>query len=147
MNRAANRGAGLRPVRDERGSAAVEIVLVAPLLVALLLFVAGLGRMATARGQVEGAAREAARAASLERSLPAAASAGQAAARATLAGEDITCARLAVAVDVTSYRPGGRVTARVECTASMAGLGMAGFPGHRSFTATSVAPIERWRGQ
>jgi len=131
--------------RDSRGSAAVEIVLVAPLLVALLLFVAGLGRMATARGQVEGAARDAARAASLERSVPSASAAGEAAARATLAGQRITCADLAVTVDVSAYRPGGRVTATLACTTSLAGLGIAGFPGHRTFRATSIAPIENWR--
>jgi Flp pilus assembly protein TadG len=133
-------------LQDSRGSAAVELVLVAPLLVALLLFVAGLGRMASTRGQVEGAAREAARAASLERSARASAAAGEAAARAALGDQQITCAELVVDVDVSAYQPGGKVTARVECTAHLADLGIAGFPGHRTFRATSIAPIETWRG-
>jgi Flp pilus assembly protein TadG len=131
---------------DVHGSAALELVLVAPLLIALLLFVAGLGRIASARGQVEGAAREAARAASLERSVPAAAAAGDAAARATLGGRGVTCAELHVNVDVSAYVPGGQVTASVACTADLSRLALAGFPGHRTFRATSVAPIETWRG-
>jgi Flp pilus assembly protein TadG len=132
--------------RADRGSAAVELVLVAPILVALLLFVVGLGRMAHARGQVDGAAREAARAASLERHPGAAAAAGQRAARSLLAGERITCASLAVSVDVSGYRPGGLISANVSCVASLAGLGLAGFPGSRTFTATATAPIENYRG-
>jgi Flp pilus assembly protein TadG len=130
----------------EHGSAAVELVLVAPILIALLLFTVGLGRMAHARGQVDGAAREAARAASLERSPQAAKTAGEQAARALLAGEHITCATLSVAVDVSAYRPGGLVTARVTCRASLSGLGLSGLPGSKSFEATAVAPLENYRG-
>ena len=137
MNRA-------RPLAD-RGSAAVELVLVAPILVALLLFVVGAGRMAHARGQVDGAAREAARAGSLERNPVAARTAGERAARALLAGESITCAGLAVSVDVSAYLPGGLVTASVSCIASLSGLGLSGLPGSKTFQATAVVPIETLR--
>lgn len=133
--------------RADRGTAAVELVLVAPLLVMMLLLVAGLGRMATARGLVEGAARDAARAASLERSLAAATSVGRAAAGDSLAGSGVQCAELAVNVDAADYRPGGQVTATVVCTVAMARFGLAGFPGARTFRATAVVPIERWRGR
>ncbi len=133
--------------RRDRGSAAVEFVVLAPLLAALLVFVAGLGRLAEARGQVQGAAREAARAASLQRTQPDALAAGQAAARAVLAGQRVICAPLWTAVDVSGYRPGGQVTATVSCAVRLAGLGLAGFPGSRTYTATSVAPVESWRGR
>ena len=39
----------------ERGSASVELVLVTPVLIALLLFVVALGRLAGARGEVDAA--------------------------------------------------------------------------------------------
>ena len=39
--------------RNERGSAAVELVLLTPLLVSLMLFVVALGRMASAEGTVD----------------------------------------------------------------------------------------------
>jgi Flp pilus assembly protein TadG len=130
-----------------RGSAAVELVLVTPLLAALLLFAAGLGRLASARGQVDGAARDAARAASLERSPAAAQAAGQHAARAALDAQDLACVRLAVTVDTSAFQPDGRVTATLSCTASLAGLALAGFPGQRTLTGTAVAPIEGWRSR
>lgn len=123
----------------ERGSIAVELVLLAPLLIALLLFVVGLGRIAHARGQVDGAAGVAARSASLARTANEASQAGERAARAYL-GEN--CRTLDVEIDTAAMRPGGAVTAHLRCTASLAGLGLAGFPGHRTFTATAIAPIE-----
>jgi Flp pilus assembly protein TadG len=135
------------PRPAEAGTAAVEFVILAPMLAALLLFVAGLGRIAEARGQVQGAAREAARAASLQRTQPAATTAGQQAARAALAGQHLTCATLAVTLDVTGYRPGGQVTATVRCTTNLARLGLAGFPATHTYTATAVAAIESWRGR
>ncbi|MGQ0631507.1 MAG: TadE/TadG family type IV pilus assembly protein [Sporichthyaceae bacterium] len=128
----------------ERGSIAVELVLLAPLLIALLVFVVGLGRIAHTRGQVDGAAADAARSASLERAPSAAQQAGERAARAYLGD---ACQRLDIEIDVARLRPGGAVIAQVRCVASLAGLGMAGFPGSRSFTATSHAPIDTYRGR
>ncbi|MGQ0631596.1 MAG: TadE/TadG family type IV pilus assembly protein [Sporichthyaceae bacterium] len=129
----------------DAGSVAVEVVLVAPLLIVLLVLVAGLGRIAHTRGQVDGAAADAARSASLERTGAAAQRAGESAARAYLG--DRACQQLDVAIDTAKLRPGGTVSAQLRCTASLAGLGMAGLPGSRAFTATAVAPIDTYRGQ
>ena len=129
----------------DRGSIAVELVLVAPLLIVLLLFVVGLGRIAHTRGQIDGAAAEAARSASLQRTPSAAQQAGQDAARAQLG--DRSCRSLDIAIDASRLRPGGDVTASVRCVASLAGLGLAGFPGSRTFTASAIAPIETYRSR
>lgn len=129
---------------NDRGSVAVEVVLVAPLLIVLLVFIAGLGRIAHTRGQVDGAAADAARSASLQRTPAAARQAGEAAARAYLGS---SCHRLEIWIDTARLRPGGEVQARVHCDTSLSGLGMAGLPGHKSFTATAMAPIENYRGQ
>ncbi|MGQ0468005.1 MAG: TadE/TadG family type IV pilus assembly protein [Sporichthyaceae bacterium] len=133
-----------RPRRDE-GSVAVEVVLVAPLLIALLLLVAGLGRIAHTRGQVDGAAADAARTASLHRDPARAKQAGTDAARAHLGQR--ACRDLDVAIDTTGFRPGGQVVASVRCTASLAGLGLSGLPGTRTFTATAVAPLDAHRSR
>lgn len=127
---------------DDRGSIAIEVVLIAPILIALLLLVAGLGRMAHTRGQVDGAAADAARTASLERDPEAARAAGEQAARAYL-GPD-ACRTLDVRVDTAAFHPGGAVTAVIRCTASLAGLGLSGLPGSRDFTATAVAPLDTY---
>jgi Flp pilus assembly protein TadG len=132
--------------RADRGSVAVEVVLVAPLLVGLLVLVAGLGRIAHTREQLDGAAADAARTASLQWQPLAAVQAGQDAARAYLGAD--ACRRLDVAVDTSQFRSGGQVTATVHCTASLGGLGLAGFPGSHTFTASSTVPlgIHRSRG-
>jgi Flp pilus assembly protein TadG len=124
----------------------VELVILTPLLAALLVFVAGLGRLAESRGLVDAAARDAARAASLERTRPLAVAAGQTAARAALGGR-VPCADISVVVDVSGYRPGGQVTATVRCAVRLRDLGLVGFQASRSETATAVAPIEAWRGR
>lgn len=138
--------AGTRAVQPtDRGSVAVEVVLVAPLLIVLLLLVAGLGRIAHTRGQVDGAAADAARTASLQRDPAAAQRAGQDAARAYLGPR--ACRSLDVVIDTASFGPGGQVTAQVHCIASLAGLGLSGLPGSRSFTATAVAPLDTYRSR
>ena len=138
------RGARLVPGAD-RGSAALELVLVTPVLIVMLLIAVGLGRMAHARQQVVGAARDAARAASLERNPERAQTAGADAARRSLGQAGVSCQQLSVSVDVTGYRPGGQVRATVTCTTSMAGLGLARFTPTRTFTDTAIAPIEALR--
>lgn len=109
-------------VSGERGSASVELVLLTPLLVTLILFAVLLGRLGTARLQVDSAARQAARSASLARTAPAAQA--RATAADALAGQHITCATLTVDVDLDAFAPGGMVTVRVSCVVSLAQLGL-----------------------
>ncbi len=129
---------------SDDGSIAVELVILTPLLLVLLLFVVGLGRIAHTSGEVGGAAADAARTASLLRIPFAAQAAGESAARAHLDGG--SCRTVDVDIDTTQLRPGGVVTVTVRCTASLARLGLAGFPGERTFTATSSVPIDIYRG-
>ncbi|QTE25762.1 pilus assembly protein [Propioniciclava sp. MC1595] len=77
---------------DERGSAAIELVLLVPGLMLLLLFAVAGGRVAIAHGSVQQAAADAARAASIARTAGAAQTTAVAAARATLANQGLTCA-------------------------------------------------------
>ncbi|MCB0905709.1 MAG: pilus assembly protein [Nocardioidaceae bacterium] len=136
----------LRGHRDEHGTAALELTLLAPLLLVILLFVVGLGRMAHARQQIESVAADSARAASLERNTSLSAQAAKTAATASLGDAGVSCTNLDVDVDLSSYQPGGRVTVTVSCTTKLSDVAMAGFPGSRTFTATSSVPIETYRG-
>src|SRR5215217_2554925 len=88
---------------EERGTAALEMVVLAPVLIVVLLFVVGLGRMAHADQQVQAGAADAARAASLERNTGESAAAAQQAARASLGHAGISCTNLDVEVDLGSY--------------------------------------------
>lgn len=123
----------------------MELVLVAPIMLVALLLVVGLGRMASARQEVDGAAADAARAASLERNTGLSVSAARSTAEATLADRGVSCAALSVSVDVSSYVPGGSVSVTVSCTAQLGDVALSGLPGSSTFTATAVVPIEIYR--
>ena len=130
----------------EEGGAAVEVAIVAPVLIIMLLFVVGLGRLASTREVVDGAARDAAREASIRRSPGRAAVEADAIARETLAGRDVTCRDLAVDVDTSDFRPGGTVVVEVACTVSLSDVALSGLPGSKRLRSSFVAPIDRLRG-
>jgi Flp pilus assembly protein TadG len=138
---------GHRRARGERGTAAIQLVLIAPVLMVILLFVVGLGRMAHARQQLESVAADSARAASLERNTHHSAAAAKAAAQQSLGQAGVSCTGLTVDVDLTSYEPGGQVKVTVSCKTQLSDVALAGFPGSRTFTATSTVPIETYRSK
>jgi Flp pilus assembly protein TadG len=135
-----------RPARArDGGSAAAELVLVTPLLLIMLMLIVAAGRLVLARSQVDGAAAQAARAASLAADAAAAGPAAGAAARAALAGDAITCSQLTVTADTTDFTPGGQVSVTVSCTVSLSGLLLLRLPGSETLTAAAAAPIDEFR--
>lgn len=132
--------------RSDRGSATTEAVIVAPVAIVLLCLVALVGRTATAREQVDEAARDAARAASLERHAGAARSAAQDSASASLADGGFRCAATGVDVDTGRFAPGGTVAVTVRCDIPLADLGLVGIGGTRTVEARAVSVIDTWRG-
>jgi Flp pilus assembly protein TadG len=131
---------------DNQGSAAVELVLVTPVLIALMLFVVAGGRLASSRADVDAATRDSARAASIARSATMAARDGRAAAEATLTSRGVSCRTLAVTVDTTQFRAGGTVAATVSCDVDLADLTGLGLPGRRTVTSRFVEPVDTFRG-
>ncbi len=140
----------LRPLKQDRGSMAVEFVIAAPLLVVLLLLVSGGGEWLNLAGNVTAAARDAVRAASLARTDQAAKTAATAAAAADLS--NVTCAAPGPMAQVQLYR-GGQVdgdfaTAQdievtVTCQASLnIYRDIIGFRVSHTFTDTAVAPLD-----
>jgi Flp pilus assembly protein TadG len=132
--------------RSDDGTTTVELVLLAPVFLAMLLLVVGLGRIVEAEGRVQGAARDAARAASLERSATLAAEAARRAAAVNLAERGVSCASFDVTVDTTQFRPGGQVGVTVTCASDLSGLALAGLPGTKTLQADATAPLEQYRG-
>jgi Flp pilus assembly protein TadG len=129
----------------DRGSAAVELVLVTPLLLMMLMLIVAAGRLVLARSQVSDAAAQAARAASLAADAGAAGPAAAAAALAALSSDTITCGRLAVTADTADFTPGGQVSVTVSCTVALGGLALLRLPGSETLTATVAAPIDEFR--
>jgi Flp pilus assembly protein TadG len=141
-----DRGVVIRNRRAERGSAAVEMVLIAPLLILVLLFVLFCGRLAHARLRVDDAAHQAARAASLTRDPASAAAAATAAAGDALRSSGASCATHSASVDTTAFRPGGAVTVTVSCTIEVGDLSGLHLPGHVVQTASSTSVVDAFRG-
>jgi Flp pilus assembly protein TadG len=139
----------VRPERlrgGERGAAATELVLVTPLLLLLLVFATLAGRLAGARGDVVGAARDGARAASIARSADAAGAAAQAAAEATMLDQDFSCSSLVVDVDDRAFVRGGTVAVRVSCDVALRDLSPLPLPGTRTVSADAVEVVDEFRG-
>lgn len=131
--------------RDDRGSVAVEVAVVAPAFVFLMLLVVFAGRVSEADADVHRASSEAARAASLRQHRSDAATDADEVARENLSAAGVRCDTLSVDVDTDEFGPGGRVAVTVACTASMADVALLGVPGHRTFTSRSVEVIDRFR--
>jgi Flp pilus assembly protein TadG len=131
---------------DERGTAAVELVLLTPALLVLLLFVVCVGRLAQAREDVQAAAQDAARAASIARGPDSATSDGQAAAAQRLRAGGVTCRSLEVRLDTAQFRPGGSVAATVTCTVELGDLGLLRVPASKAITTTFTEPVDTYVG-
>lgn len=127
------------PARDA-GVSSVEVVLMAPLIVMLILFVVALGVMVNVRSEVEGAARDAARAGSLQGTGPDAAAQAQAAANADLGSRCQGSATVAGVYVPPAGTGGGYYKVTVACTVDMSGFGV--FGAHQTFSQTFAAPID-----
>ena len=131
--------------RSEQGAAAELAVLAVPLMLILLLIVA-MGRVASVRAEVDAAARDAARAASLARSPGAATPAAQDAAAASLSTDGLACRSFDITVDVSDFGPGGTVAAEVRCTISLAELSLLPLPASPTVSSRFVEPVDTFVG-
>jgi Flp pilus assembly protein TadG len=138
----------MRPsLRDERGLATAELVLLTPLALAVLSFLVVAGRLATVSADVAAASRDAARAASLAQSHADAVDAASSTAAASLAAQDVTCGTLVVTTgDPAVFVAGGEVTVNVSCEVKLADVALPGIPGARTVGASSTEVIDHFRG-
>ena len=121
----------------QRGSMTAEFVLVAPLLLVLMLLIVLAGRVVEAHGQVDGAARDAARAASIARSPGAA----QAAARQAVSADVNGWCSPPV---VLGFAPGSQAVAvRLSCALDLSFIGF----GVVHVTGYAVAPLDQYVGR
>jgi Flp pilus assembly protein TadG len=131
--------------RSDRGSVTTEVVLIVPIAIALLCLIALVGRTTTTRQTIEGAARDAARAATLQRNATAARAAATDAATTALDQSGLRCASQSIELDLTQFEPGGQVTAQVTCDVNLSDLGPLAVPASRTFEARSTSVIDTYR--
>ncbi len=127
--------------RSDEGSSTIEMVLAAPLLLFFALVLVGLGLIVQARGSLDGAARDAARAGALQRDYSTATSEAQRAAKADAAG---VCVGGDVQVQPGGdWQAGGMFTVTVSC--NVRGLASMGLSVTTHVSATSAAPLDTYR--
>jgi Flp pilus assembly protein TadG len=134
-----------RAFHDESGSVATELVLLTPLLILMLLFVVALGRTVSARLEVDGAAAQAARAASIARDPATATAMAQQTATAALGSDGVTCGHLTVATDTAGFAPGGQVQVTVTCTVDLADLVGLRLPASQAISSTATSVVDQYR--
>ncbi|MEV6922970.1 TadE/TadG family type IV pilus assembly protein [Dactylosporangium sp. NPDC051485] len=134
---------------DDRGSAAIEAVIVAPVLLVLVGVAIAGGRIEVAGGAIEGAAHDAARAASIARTESQARTDAYSAASATLDQQGLHCAQLTVVVDTSGFAvPVGQpatVAASITCVVDLSDIVADGLPGSRTINATFVSVLDTFR--
>lgn len=132
--------------RPDDGSIALELVVLAPLVLLLLGLVYAYGQVTQLHGVMEAGTRDAARAASQARSTLGAQEAAREAVLSSLGGATSPCAR-SLAVEVQAPLAAGttvRVAAR--CTSTLAGLGLPGLPGDVTVESVFSSPVDPNRG-
>jgi TadE-like protein len=133
----------------DRGSVTLEMVLITPLVLLLMQFIVFTGRFVDARSDVVSASRDAARAASIQRTAGDAVAMANETVDRTLAGEGIRC-RPAPIVDVSfgggGFAPGNYVHVQVTCGVRLSDLAWLNIPGTRSSTVEAVEVIDVYRG-
>ncbi len=146
----------VRASRPDRaaGNAALELIILAPVLLFLLGLVIALGRVSTAENAVADAAQDAARQASLQLDPADAIAAGAASAQAALAADGLQCdPHVAVHTNGGNGLPGfqaqvgqpAAVSATVTCVVSLAKIVVPGLPGSRTITETFTSPLDPYR--
>ena len=132
----------------------VELVALVPVLAVLLLFVVFCGRVTITRLEVQRAARDAARAASIALTRDDAASALEATLADNLGPRAPQCRHDPVdfsAIAADDGQPGdwdsGVITLRLICTIPTDDLGLLGINTTKTFTATAVEPVDTWRSR
>lgn len=132
---------------EERGSVSTEFAIVmTAFLTGFVLLIVFAGRVAQADNDVQGAAQEAARAASLVDDPGRAVERATQVAQANLVSSGLSCANgSSVDVGLDNFRPGGWVRVTVTCRASFADVASLAVPGERTFSSTATEVIDTYR--
>lgn len=136
-------GAGDRPDVSgaDRGMSSVEVVVLAPVLILFVLVMVAFGQLVDGCGALDGAARDAARAGSIQRDAPVAMSEAHKAAEADLA--DICAGPVTVRRTSVGFTPGGLFTVEVGC--EIRGLAVLGLDIPTRLTGRATSPLDPFR--
>jgi Flp pilus assembly protein TadG len=128
-------------LKDDRGSASVELAILAPLVGILLLAVVVVGRVQIARADVEGAARSAARELAIARDPATVIGAVESGLAETLDVGSPSCRTMTFTPAVT----GEWVTVTVACVVDIDDAAVLPVPGSMTVTATATEVVDTHR--
>jgi Flp pilus assembly protein TadG len=132
--------------RGERGTMALEMVILAPILLILFMFLLACGRYFQTSSQLESAARDAARAASQTRSLSEAQTAVDDAVSRTMDQSVESCKASAAGTITTAFAAGSPLSVEVTCTINYKDLGLLGIGGDTQITKKFSSSLDPYRG-
>lgn len=133
----------------ETGSMSVELVVLAPAIVFVILFLVVAGRVSLAGNAAEAAAISAAREASLSRSTDVAQSNANAAAQVAMSQAGYDCTTLTVSINDSGLNVPlgqvGTVSATITCTLNLSDIALPGLPGTKTLESTALSPVDAYR--
>jgi Flp pilus assembly protein TadG len=133
-------------IRGQRGTMALEMVILAPVLLALFMFLLACGRYFQTSSLLEGAARDGARSASQSRSLPDAQSRVDEAVTGTMGQAVKSCKESAAGSITTGFVAGQPLSVEVTCTINYRDLGLLGLGGDTKITKRFTSSLDPYRG-
>ncbi|MFF7977669.1 TadE/TadG family type IV pilus assembly protein [Streptomyces sp. NPDC007901] len=126
---------------DDRGLSTIEVVILAPVMILFILVLVAFGQLVDGRGAIDGAARDAARAGSIQKDHATAMSEAQKAADADLS--DVCSGPVSVVQTSQGFEPDTLFTVEVSC--EVRGLAMLGLDIPTTLTASFSSPLDPFR--
>jgi Flp pilus assembly protein TadG len=130
----------------QRGTMALEMVILAPVLLLLFMFLLACGRYFQTSSLLESAARDGARSASQARSLPEAQSRVDEAVSTTMSQAIKSCKTTASGSITTGFVAGSPLSVEVTCTINYRDLGLLGLGGDTTITKRFTSSLDPYRG-
>ncbi|WP_309096513.1 TadE/TadG family type IV pilus assembly protein [Streptomyces sp.] len=126
---------------DDSGLSTVEVVILAPVMILFILVLVAFGQLVEGRGALDGAARDAARAGSIQKNHALAMAEAKKAAEANLA--DVCSGPVSVVQTSQGFEPDTIFTVEVSCR--VRGLAMLGLDVPTRLTASFSSPLDPFR--
>ncbi|MET7988121.1 TadE/TadG family type IV pilus assembly protein [Streptomyces sp. NPDC005281] len=127
--------------RRDRGLSTIEVVILAPVMILFILVLVAFGQLVNGRGALDGAARDAARAGSIQKDHATAIAEARKAAEADLG--DVCSGPVSVTQTSTGFEPDTLFTVEVSC--EVRGLAMIGLDVPTTLQASFSSPLDPFR--
>lgn len=133
----------MRSLRQDRGLSTIEVVILAPVMMLFILVLVAFGQLVDGRGALDGAARDAARAGSIQKDHGTAMAEARKAAEANLA--DVCSGPVTVTQTSAGFDPEVDPLFSVQVSCRVRGLAMLGLDIDPTMDATFSSPLDPFR--